>query len=161
MDQVQEWFDPIYLQYHDEMVKFAFYLLRDAELAKDIAHNAFLTMLTKYAALRDHPNLHGWLIKTVRYQIKSELQKSRYSLEVPLLPEHELIALDPPPDFLSTLPPGLNENERQILYLFFEVGLTHEQIAAQLGCTPEACRMRLHRAKRRCFDLLNIKIKNF
>lgn len=154
MNQIKKWFDPIYLQYHGEIVKYSFRHLNDAELAQDIAHNVFLTLLTKYDQLREHPNIHAWLLKTTHYQILNELQKSRYSLEVPLVLEDELAAGDAPPDFLSALPHGLSEGERQILYLFFEVGLTHEEIAAGLGCTPEACRMRLHRAKKRCRDLL-------
>ena len=66
MDSIQKWFNPIYLQFYDEMVHLAFRTLQDVELAKDIAQNAFLTMLIKYDQLRNHPNLHGWLIKTVR-----------------------------------------------------------------------------------------------
>jgi len=34
------------------------------------------------------------------------------------------------------------------------MGLTHEELAARLGCSPEASRMRLYRAKKHCRDLL-------
>ena len=159
MDSIQKWFNPIYLQFYDEMVHLAFRTLQDVELAKDIAQNAFLTMLIKYDQLRNHPNLHGWLIKTVRYLIMNEQQKAYYSLEVPINSENELVAMDTSINFLSMLPPELSERECQILYLFFEVGFSHETIATQLGCTPEACRMRLYRAKKRCYDFLIKKKK--
>lgn len=48
MNPVEAWFNPIYSEYHDKLVKLAFRLLGDEELAKDIANTAFLTLLTKY-----------------------------------------------------------------------------------------------------------------
>lgn len=152
MKQAEEWFDSIYTKYHDQMVKIAFGILDDRELAKDIAQNTFLTLLLKQEQLRDHCNIYGWLVKTVKNHIGNELQRACHSLEVPLLPKHESVAAETPVDFLSVLPTELSESEQHILYLFYEVGLSHEEIAVKLGCTPAACRMRLYRAKKHCQD---------
>lgn len=139
------------------MVRIAFHLLGDQELAKDIAQNTFLTLLTKHDQLRNHPNIEGWLRLTVRNLVWNEQQKAHYSVEIPLRPDYESAVVVDAPGFLSSLPPGLKEGERQILYFFYEVGLTHEELAIRLGCTPEACRMRLYRAKKHCHDLLGKK----
>ena len=74
--------------------------------------------------------------------------------EEELLPEYEPAVDGPPPDFFSLLPSELSKKEKQILYLHIEAGLSHEEIAAQLGCKPEASRMRLYRARQRCKELL-------
>lgn len=154
MSDLDAWFDPIYAANYPRLVKVAYYILWDEDLVEDIVQNAFSALLIKQEQLRDHPNISGWLTKTVRNMADNERNRARYAREIPFLPEHEPAAGEPPPDFLSLLPPELSESERQILYLYVEVGLSHEEIAAQLGCKPEASRMRLSRARRRCRDLL-------
>lgn len=155
MNPVDAWFDPIYARYHEKMVRLAFYILDDENLAQDIAHTAFLTLLTKYDRLREHPNIQGWLTLTVRNLIMTEMQKARYSMETSLLPEFDTPAGDDvSSNFLSALPQGLQDDERQLLYLYFEAGFHHEEIAARLGCSKDACRMRLYRAKKHCRELL-------
>ena len=129
-------------------------MLWDKDMVEDIVQNAFSALLIKQKQLRDHPNISGWLTKTVRNMADNERNRARYTREVPLLPEYEPVAGEPLPDFFSLLPPGLKEGEQQILYLHIEVGLTHEEIAARLGCKPEASRMRLSRARQRCRELL-------
>lgn len=154
MSDLDAWFDPIYAANYPRLVKVAYYILWDEDLVEDIVQNAFSALLIKQEQLRNHPNISGWLTKTVRNMADNERNRARYAREIPLLPEHESAAGEPPPDFFSLLPPELSESERQILYLHIEVGLSHEEIAARLGCKPEASRMRLSRARRRCGEFL-------
>ena len=154
MSDLDAWFDPIYAANYPKLVRLAYYILWDEAVAEDIVQNAFSALLIKQKQLRDHPNIAGWLIKTVRNMADNERNRARYTREILLLPEYEPAADEPPPDFLSLLPPELSENERKILYLHIEAGLSHEEIAAQLGCKPEASRMRLCRARQRCRELL-------
>ncbi len=154
MNDLDAWFNPIYSANYSRLVKTAYYILWDEDLVEDIVQNAFSALLIKREQLRDHPNISGWLVKTVRNMADNERNRARYTREVPFLPEHEPAAGEPLPDFLSLLPPELNQRERQILYLYIEVGLSHEEIGAQMGCKPETSRMRLYRARRRCRELL-------
>lgn len=154
MRDLDGWFNPIYAANYARLVKEAYYILWDEDLVEDIVQNAFSTLLIKQKQLRSHPNIAGWLTKTVRNMADNERNRARHTREVPFLPEHEPAAGEPSEDFLSLLPPELSEDERQILYLHIEVGLSHEEIGARLGCRPEASRMRLSRARRRCRELL-------
>ena len=155
MAPVQAWFDTIYEENFKILLRTAEHLVRDRQLAEDMVQTAFLTLLSKHEQLRDHPNIRGWLLQTLRYHIQSELQHARYSREVPLNHEQIIAAEDPhEPDFLSLLPPQLSNSEKMILYLHIEVGLTHEEIAERMGCSTEASRMRLYRTKRRCKKFL-------
>lgn len=157
MNRVEDWFDKIYLENYEMMVKIAYRLLDDWELANDIVQAAFLRMLTKCDKLKHHPNIKGWLVVTVKNLVGNEKKKAYYRLEIPLHLGHEPTLEEPSPDFQSVLPPGLKEEEIQLLRLYFEEELPHEKIAAQLGCTPAACRMRLKRAKQHCYDLMEKK----
>lgn len=153
MGSVNEWFTAIYKKYYQQLVKTASYLTNDWVLAEDVVQNVFLTLLMKHEELRNHSNLPGWLIVTLKNQIMNELRRAHYSREVPFLPEHEPSAEDPA-SFMSVLPAGLEEEERLILYLYFEAGLSHKELGTHLGCSPDASRMRLHRVKNHCRNLL-------
>ena len=154
MSDLDAWFEPIYTANYSRLVMVAYHMLWDEDMAEDIVQNAFAALLMKREQLRDHPNIPGWLVKTVRNMADNERNRARYTREVPLLPEYEPAADEPQPDFMSQLPPELSESEKQILYLHFEVGLPHDEIAARLGCSPEASRMRLSRARRRYKELV-------
>ena len=154
MSDLDAWFNPIYAANYPRLIKEAYYILWDKDLVEDIVQNAFSALLIKQEQLRNHPNISGWLIKTVRNMADNERNRARYTREIPLLPEYEPAVDGPPPDFFWLLPSELSKKEKQILYLHIEAGLSHEEIAAQLGCKPEASRMRLYRARQRCKELL-------
>ena len=105
MSDLDAWFDPIYAANYPRLVKVAYYILWDEDLVEDIVQNAFSALLIKQEQLRNHPNISGWLTKTVRNMADNERNRARYAREIPLLPEHEPAADEPPPDFLSLLPP--------------------------------------------------------
>lgn len=156
MASPQDWLHSIYIKYYKRVWQVAYYLLEDRDLAEDMAQTAFLVLLTKYDSMKDREgDLYGWLLRTVRNLIMNESQKAYRTREMPLNPDHEFIAADDySPDFFSVLPPGLTESERELLYLYIEAGFSHEEVASKLGCKPEACRMRLYRAKAYCKKLL-------
>lgn len=154
MRDLDDWLDPIYTANYPRLVKVAYYMLWDRDIAEDIVQSSFSALLIKREELRSHPNIPGWLTETVRNMANNERNKARYTWEIPLSPKYELTAGEPPPDFLSLLPSELSENERKILYLYVEAGLSHEEIAARMGCRPEASRMRLCRARQKCKELL-------
>lgn len=154
MSDLDVWFEPIYTANYPRLVKVAYYILWDKDMVEDIVQNAFSALLIKRNQLQNHPNISAWLTRTVRNMADNERTRARYTREIPISPEHEPATDGPLPNFLSLLPAELSEGERQILYLHIEVGLSHEEIAARLGCKPEASRMRLCRARQRCKALL-------
>lgn len=155
MAPMQEWFDTIYLKYQKKLLTLAIRMVGDPQLAEDMVQSVFLALLTNHEHLREHPNIWGWLVVTLRNQIMSEMQKAFHSREVALKPGCEPVAEDPfMNDFSEAMPPGLSDAERELIYLYFEVGLHHDEIASKLGCSPTACRMRLLRAKKHCQALM-------
>lgn len=110
--------------------------------------NVFFTLWIKREQLNSHPNISGWLFRTLFYQIQNETQKVFHSREVELnfdVPDEEN---SPENSFLDSLPEGLTQDERQLLYLLYDLQLPQQEIAARLHCSPEACRMRVYRARK-------------
>ena len=150
MGTVHDWVQQSWDRYNKKLLLTAFYMTEDSELAADMVQDVFLTLLTKYEEVKDYENIQAWLVKALKCRVQSELQRAHYKRELPLEHGERLPAADPyAPDFSSLMPAGLSENEKEILYLHIEVGLPHEEIAVRLGCSEEACRMRLVRARRK------------
>ena len=137
----------------------AYGLTKNAGEIEDLVATVFEKLYSKYDQVKDHPNIKGWLVETLKHQIGSEMQKAYRHREVAMDPEFDSAAPSWEEDFMSVLPPGLSESERQILYLHIEAGYSHVEIARMIGCSPTACRMKYSRARRHCKKLLEENAK--
>ena len=107
MNPVHQWFDSIYLQYQKKLLVLAIRMVGDSQLAEDMVQSVFLTLLTNHERLKNHPNIWGWLVITLRNQIMTEMQKAFRSREVELKPGCDPAAENPfEPDFSESMPPG-------------------------------------------------------
>lgn len=155
MDPKQEWIDAMYRAYRKPTLKTAYHLLEDTKLAEDIMQEAFVLLTKKYEQVKGYTDIQGWLAKTVAYLVKNEKRKVYHEREVPMEPKDVPTVEDAYFRGLSSsFPPGLKEKDRELLCMCFEADLPQEEIAKRLGCSVEAFRMRLSRAKRRCGKLL-------
>lgn len=147
-DPKQEWLDAMYRKYQKTTYLTAYHLIGDQALAEDFVQEAFSVLVRKYDTVKDHPNLRNWLARTTANLIANEYRKAYRRWEVSLKPEDVPTMEDSYfQDLASALPPGLSEKDRELLCLCFEKGLSPEEVAARLGCSVTAFRMRLSRAK--------------
>lgn len=151
---VHQWFCRIYGTYYKNLMDTAYFALKDVQLAEDLVQDVFMTLLLRYQALQQHPNIAGWLVVTLSNKIGSEMQKHRYHRETPIELCREIPSREASPSFAALLPDGLTENEKRLLIQYFEIGLGFDEIAALEHCTARACRMRLYRARNHCQQLL-------
>lgn len=155
-------FVKLYTEQYSRLLNTARGLMQDPQDADDIVQRTFLILLVKHRGKVPHENPIGWLITTLRNLIKND-QNRRFHFDLSLdsMPETTADPHDPyASNFMQLLPDGLSQQEKQLLYWFCEVGLSHTEIAQRLGCSENASRMRLHRARNHCAALLN-KEKNF
>ena len=149
-----EWFDKIYQKYSPGMRSVAKAALGSIESAEDIVQDVFILLLAKQDEVRKYQYPRGWLYKTLRNLIGNYLQKEQYRKSVPLEEQAGLPILDTYQFSLAdSLPKGLTSKEQEILILFFDAGLSYEEIAERLDCSILTCRTRLHRAKARYKEL--------
>lgn len=158
MQSPDDWFDQLYLENSPRMIRQAFYLLKNQQIAEELVNEAFLILLYKRRDLEQHPNLPGWLSQTLKNLIADELKSARHRLELPLNTDMDIPAAEPyDPPLNELLPNGLSQKEREILILFYEKQLSYEQIAAQLNISVLNCRTRLFRAKAHYKEIISGK----
>lgn len=137
------------------MKKAALRLLNDPFMAEDVVQDSFLLFLTKYPEADRHADYLGWLVTVLQNKIANENSRAYHTRELPFPPGFDPAAEEAAfSGFMAAMPEGLDEGEKRILYLHLEAGLTHREIAGQLGCSVDACKMRLYRARIHCRNLL-------
>lgn len=152
---MDQWFTDLYRLNASKMVRYAYAQLRRMEIAEELVEDAFVMLLRKQDQVVEHPNPSGWLWKTLQHLILTELRSARNRVEVPMEQDFDLAAPQREEEALADcLPEGLTPRERQILLLYYEEELSHEEIARKLGISELNSRTRLFRARGRCRELM-------
>lgn len=154
MGTVEAWFDALYQKHTPDMRRLAARALGDPAAAEDVVHNVFILLLVHYDEVSRRGDPAGWLYVALRYQIGNELRRAERRLTVSLEDLDRAAAEDGGGSLLEVLPWALKPEERKILSMFYELRMSHREIAEALGCSELACRCRLHRVRQRCGKLL-------
>lgn len=127
--------------------------------AEDCFQETFLAALRGYPKLRDGSNLRGWLLTIAhRKAIDHHRASGRRPLPVAELEPAVAVAADAtgadPVELLSAdglwgMVGGLPPKQRAAVALRYACDLPHAEIAAALGCSPEAARRSLHEGIKR------------
>lgn len=149
-----DWVRTVYEEHAPELYRLASHRLRDPDLARDLTQEVFLTLLDRAEQVRDHPKIMGWLVTTLNYKIRHELDRraDQARRQAPAevldwLPDRR----DPHARSLDqVLPRQLSQRDRTVLKLIYEEGLTRRQAARVLGVSPDTCGTWIYRARQRC-----------
>jgi RNA polymerase sigma factor (sigma-70 family) len=121
------------------------------EGAEDCFQETFLAALRGYPRLDDARNLRGWLL-TIAHRKAIDHHRANGRRPVPVAEPAEVAAPEamPEPDegiwaAVGALPP----KQRAAVALRYGSDLPHGEIAAALGCSPEAARRSLHEGLKR------------
>jgi RNA polymerase sigma factor (sigma-70 family) len=117
--------------------------------AEDCFQETFLAALRAYPKLNDASNLRGWLL-TIAHRKAIDHHRANGRRPLPVAEPAETPVLDPEPDseiwgVVGALPP----KQRAAVALRYACDLPHAEIAAALGCSPEAARRSLHEGMKR------------
>jgi RNA polymerase sigma factor (sigma-70 family) len=117
--------------------------------ADDCFQETFLAALRAYPKLRDASNLRGWLL-TIAHRKAIDHHRANGRKPVPVAEVAEAEVSDPEPgdgiwEKVGALPP----KQRAAVALRYGSDLPHAEIAAALGCSPEAARRSLHEGIKR------------
>lgn len=117
--------------------------------ADDCFQETFLAALRAYPKLNDASNLRGWLL-TIAYRKAIDHHRANGRRPLPVAEVRESAVSDPEPDdgiwqAVGALPP----KQRAAVALRYGCDLPHAEIAAALGCSPEAARRSLHEGIKR------------
>lgn len=117
--------------------------------AEDCFQETFLAALRAYPKLTDTSNLRAWLL-TIAHHKAIDHHRANGRRPLPVAELAETPVLDPEPSsgiwaVVGALPP----KQRAAVALRYACDLPHAEIAAALGCTPEAARRSLHEGMKR------------
>src|SRR3954451_11695083 len=117
--------------------------------AEDCFQETFLSALRSYPGLRDTGNLRGWLL-TIAHRKAIDHHRANGRRPLPVADVAEVAVSDPEPgdeiwEKVGALPP----KQRAAVALRYGSDLPHAEIAAALGCSPEAARRSLHEGIKR------------
>ena len=138
-------------------------MLADPGDAADAVQETFVSAWRRIAGYRDGSDLEAWLVTLCLNHCRGILRSRSRQRRV-------LKALPPPPDAAGSPPgplenaetrrllregiAGLPEREREAFLLIAVEGHPSPQAAGMMGCTPEAARQALSRARRTLADRL-------
>lgn len=157
-DQSERRYRRLFDRYHREV--YAYCRRRaDAETAADCASDAFLVAWRRLDDIPAGDGALGWLYGVARRTLANEFRRERRRRRL----LDRLLRIDPlsdpPPEILvvrrerdDTVLAAierLRPQEQELLRLALWEELPHAEIAAQLGCTPQAVTQRIYRATRR------------
>ncbi|HXS32150.1 MAG TPA: sigma-70 family RNA polymerase sigma factor [Solirubrobacterales bacterium] len=117
--------------------------------ADDCFQETFLAALRAYPKLKDASNLRGWLL-TIAHRKAIDHHRANGRRALPVAEVVEVAVSDPEPgdgiwEVVGALPP----KQRAAVALRYGSDLPHAEIAAALGCSPEAARRSLHEGIKR------------
>jgi RNA polymerase sigma factor (sigma-70 family) len=118
--------------------------------AEDCFQETFLSALRAYPKLREAGNLRGWLL-TIAHRKAIDHHRANGRRPLPVEEATEVPVEDPAPadDGIWTLVGALPPKQRAAVALRYACDLPHAEIAAALGCSPEAARRSLHEGMKR------------
>jgi RNA polymerase sigma-70 factor (ECF subfamily) len=147
-------FETLYRRYARDVCRFALYLSGSEHLADDIAAETFVRAWTSPAPIREG-TVKAYLFAIARNLYRATLREGARLDELDLTrpdiapgPEATAatrIELERVRRQLQKLP----EIDRAVLLMRAEEDLTYEQIAAVVGITPGAAKVKVHRARAR------------
>lgn len=147
----EAWVQKLYLEKSEMLYKIAARRLGSESRAEDLVQEVFLALIAKVDQVRGHPNPTGWLVKALNYLILQEADKVKYQMAHEIELKYEMVADIPAPEndvpLQENLPSQLTDHEREILLLYYEEQLSHEEIATRLHINAVTSRVRLARAK--------------
>ena len=148
-------FGVLYQRHSRQVYRFALAMTGDEPLAEDLTAEAFLRVWESGSRI-DWMTVRAYLLAIVRNLHHNEWRRARRRVEMP----DQIAAPASDPDAKIELLRVLEalrllpQLDRETLVLRAEGGLSYEEIAALVGGTAEAARVRAHRARKKLTEEL-------
>ncbi len=154
----------IYLENVNALYNYAYCIVKDWELARDLTEDTFLEAIKKSDQLQAHENPKGWLWEALKRNIKQYLRRQMrtYSVITSLsISEDELPAQAGVGKngemLLLLIRDVLSEDDYRLFVLYYLRDYTHEQLAKEFGISVAASQKRLERIRKRLRRVLTEK----
>jgi RNA polymerase sigma factor (sigma-70 family) len=141
--------------HHADLVRLAYLICGDRELAADVAQSAWQAAWAQLEKLRDPDAARAWLLAITANQARRQIR--RLALRRLLEPRslawgRQVSSPRPDPDLdidLAAALAKLDPRDRQLLALRYAIGLTGEEIGPMVRLSASGVRVRLGRLRER------------
>jgi RNA polymerase sigma-70 factor, ECF subfamily len=146
----EEAFAAIVGAYQQDMVRVAYGVCGESDLAKDAVQAALVVAWRKLGTVRDPAHVRSWLVAVTANEAR-QLVRRRRPVRLAELPVEPSIADATAPDAirhadLSNALQRMSADDRAVIALRYGVGLDSEEIGRALGVSASGVRSRLARA---------------
>jgi len=127
--------------------------IKDQSLAEDALQNVFEKTVERQTELQAHPNLMGWMVKSLKNEVLMHHRKNNRlegleGLKEPAVIEADALESAESHRLIFDLVDGLPEKQREIFQLREVEEMSYEEIAAQMEISLDQVKVNLHRARK-------------
>ena len=145
-------FDRLVAPWQDDLFRYALWLCRDPDLARDVVQDSLLRAWRSIESLRDESSVKTWLLTIVRREHARVYERKRLEtkdIDDLSRAENALIAIghDTDIDDMRKALFKLEADYREPLVLQVMMGFSTQEIADLMGINSGAVLTRLHRAR--------------
>lgn len=144
----------LYTQYHELLGTVARHYISNPDDANDVEHDAWIIIFSSLHTLRNSANLKNWMCHITRNVALNHIKHQQSLQRLPLTTAETVAVVNntAAPDILPMeeilqLVERLPNDYEQVFRLRIFEGMTHRQIAQQLGISEGSSRLRLLRAR--------------
>ena len=138
-------------QYGKATYNFAYHLTGNDADASDLTQEAFIRVFRAWQSFKPGTSFLSWIYRIVTNLYRDELRrrKGRFCQEIPertVAPIEEYVDADLSEPISKALA-GLTPDQREIVLLAIVERYSYQEIGQLVGCSADAVRSRLHRAR--------------
>lgn len=126
---------------------------KDRSLSEDLLQNVFIKSVERQGELQSHPNLDGWLVRSLKNETLMHFRKSNRTEaligteEIPQAENHRM-EIQEEYQLLFQVIDQLPQKQKEVFILREVEELSYEEIANQLEISIEQVKINLHRARK-------------
>ncbi|WP_026950518.1 RNA polymerase sigma factor [Algoriphagus mannitolivorans] len=136
-----------------KLFRMVFLWTKDRDLAEDVIQNVFEKTMDREKNLKDHPNLAGWLVKSLKNEVLMHFRKNgrMEALDgLDQIPQSQSNSLEQQESqqIIFRLVEELPEKQKMIFHLREVEEMSYEEIAGFMEISLEQVKVNLHRARK-------------
>lgn len=136
-----------------KLFRLVYLWIKDRSLAEDVLQNVFEKSVERQTELQSHPNLTGWMIKSLKNEVLMHHRKNHRlegleEMKEPMTEPSNALESDESHRLIFGLVANLPEKQREIFHLREVEEMSYEEIATQMEISLEQVKVNLHRARK-------------
>ncbi|SEF69873.1 RNA polymerase sigma-70 factor, ECF subfamily [Algoriphagus boritolerans DSM 17298 = JCM 18970] len=136
-----------------KLFRMVFLWTKDRDLAEDVLQNVFEKTVERQKELQTHPNLAGWMVKSLKNEVLMHHRKNNRmdgleEIQEPAAEQLDSLESEESHRLIFDLVSRLPEKQQVIFHLREVEELSYEEIALQMEISLDQVKVNLHRARK-------------